>query len=599
MATREEELLKRLLETFQLEAQEHIQALASDLVELERPSGGSVRAELLDTIFRHAHSLKGAARAVNVMEIETVCQAVESLFAAMKHQKLAPSPGLFDLLHKAVDLLGELLVLTGSGTTAQAKPRVNSLIQELHDALSGESTLGPATSASPAPGPALVGVEEKRSGGIETVRVSTAKLDAVLLQAEELFFAKQASARQAARLRLASTLPVEWEKRWNRLRPDLRLVQKALESTEEEGGHLARIAEFLEWNRLFVEDLENKLDEFADDAERNRRAVGTMVDNLADEMKKVVMQPFSTLTAVLPRMVRELARDRQKDVNLSLYGGEIEVDRRILEEMKDPLIHLIRNGIDHGIELASERTNRGKAACGTITVGISAKSGGHFELLIADDGAGIDTGKLKAAAKKANPAATQEIDALGDKDALSLALQSGISTSQIITDISGRGLGLAIVKEKVERLNSTLSVESEPGRGTTFRIVLPLTLARFQGVVLRIDEAFFVAPVSQVERVTRVKRDSVKTVENRETVSLDGATVSLVRLRDALQIGKKGRSTSEPDVLPIVVLATGEQRIAFIVDEVLREQEVLIKSLGANSGESATSRARLCWRTAN
>ena len=589
MAARDEELLKRLLETFQLEAQEHLQAMEAGLVALEK-SPQAAQSGLLDAIFRNAHSLKGAARAVNMTDIETVCQALESLFAEMKRGLLLPTPALFDLLHKAVDRLGELLTHLAGGSSAAAKPRTADIIDELNEALAGKtpgsSTKPPAPAPeipTQAPEAAPASVEEKR-GGVETVRVATAKLDAVLLQAEELLFAKQSASQQAAQLRHASLLPAQWKNRWSRLGPDLRLARKEAEDKEGRNGHWDRIVEFLEWNHHMVEDLENKLTEFAGDAERHHRAVGAMVDNLADEMKKVVMQPFSTLVHLLTRMARDLSRNQAKDVELSIFGSEIEVDRRILEEMKDPLIHLVRNAIDHGIESPADREKAGKPARSTLTIGISARSGSHFELLVEDDGAGMDVAKLKTAAGRADPSAASSIETLSNKDALSLAFQSGISTSRLITDLSGRGLGLAIVKEKVERLNGSLTVESEPGRGTTFRIVLPLTLARFHGVVLRLDGAFFVAPTSQVERVIRVKKDEIKTVENRETITMAGKAISLVRLRDVLRLVKKGRPAPEPDVLSVIVLQSGTQRIAFAADEVLREQEVLIKSLGRQLG---------------
>ncbi len=421
--------------------------------------------------------------------------------------------------------------------------------------------------------------------GAETVRVSTAKLDAVLLQAEEMLLAKQACAQQAAGLREVHRLSAQWRKRWARLSPGLRPGTGAAADGAPQNGRAAdesrteRLDEFLEWNRTFVEELEHRLEELTAAAEQNRRSVGAMVDGLLDEMKKVVMQPFSTLLDPFPRMVRELARELGKEVELSIYGREIEIDRRILQEMKDPLIHLIRNGVDHGIELPAERTRQGKPPRGALTIGISPKTGNSIELLVSDDGAGIDVASVKAVAGKARLAPAAEIDALPEAEARLLIFRSGISTSPIITDVSGRGLGLAIVREKVEKLASTIAVESAPGRGTTFRIVLPLTLARFHGVVVRVEESLFVLPSSHVERVLRVKRAAVKTVENRATIALGGETISLVELHRALGLAVKAGTPERPDTLPVIVAAAG-RRIAFAVDEILREEEVLVKSLG-------------------
>jgi two-component system chemotaxis sensor kinase CheA len=591
MPSKDEALLKRLLATFKIEAQEHIQGIDSGLVELEKASSEETRAGILDVTFRHAHSLKGAARAVNVTDIEAICQSLEGVFAALKRREIAPSPELFDLLQRNADALGKLLRFIDE-PTASAKPRVADLTRSLQGVLAakspaqpGEPAETPPPAASSPAEPVRAGAEEKQ-GGSTTVRVSTAKLDAVLLQAEELLFAKQVSAQHAVKLRTVQGGFSRWRKRWARLRPDVRLIQQSLESREERddrtaaGPQMARLVEFLEANRDFVDTLQSELAELTDASSRDQRAVGTMVDNLLDEMKKIVMQPFSTLLDLFPRLVRELAREQGKEVGLSIQGGDVEIDRRILEEMKDPLIHLVRNCVDHGVETPAERTGRGKQPRATVTMSISARDGSNVELSIADDGKGIDAGKVRAAAGKLRLLSPERAESLGDKEALAFIFQPGVSTSPIVTDISGRGLGLAIVKEKVEKLNGTLFVETEAGQGTSFRIILPLTLARFHGVLVRVGEQLFVFPTSSVERVARVAKAEVKTVENRETITVKGQAVSLVRLHAALNLAATVPAGGQPDVLPAVVLTSANQRIAFVVDEVLNEQEVLVKTLG-------------------
>jgi two-component system chemotaxis sensor kinase CheA len=593
MPSKDDDLLKRLLAIFKIEAREHVEAIASGLVELEKASTEETRADILDKTFRGAHSLKGAARAVNVTDIEALCQSLESVFAALKRREITSSPELFDLLHRNVDALGKLLEFISAEAPTSEKPRVSDLVRSLQAVLSGKSSTRPREHAetltevpvATVPESARSGVEEKRSV-IDTVRVSTAKLDAVLFQAEELLFAKQSIAQRATKLRQVRDVPSEWRKRWGKLRSEMRLIQQSLESKDERNGRtaiepqLARIMEFLEWSRDFVETLETELTDLSHTADHDQRAVGTMVDNLLNEMKKVVMQPFSTLLDVFPRFVRELSREQGKEVELSIRGGDIEIDRRILEEMKDPLIHLVRNCLDHGIETPAERARKGKPSRGTITLGISARNGSNVELLISDDGSGIDAGKVKAAAGKLRLLLPERAESLGDKEALPLIFQSGVSTSPIITDISGRGLGLAIVKEKVEKLNGSLSVETELNQGTSFRIILPLTLARFHGIIVRVGEHLFVVPTSHVERAVRIKKENVKTIENRETIVFNGQAVSLARLHETLGLAVKVIADKQPDILPAVVLASANQRIAFVVDEVLHEQEVLVKTLG-------------------
>jgi len=591
MPTKDDNFLQRLLATFTVEAQEHIQVIASGLVELEQAATAEARVGILETTFRAAHSLKGAARTVNVTDIEALCQSLEGVFATLKRREITPSPDLFDLLHQVVGALGTLLQCLDAEPTAPPKPPVTGLIEALHSVLTHNlSSRPPELLEKPVEVPAAAPVEvartssQEKRGLADTVRVSTTKLDAVLRQAEELLSAKLAATQHATKLRQLQAHPAEWKRKWAKLRPDVRPIRQSRES-ERNGGlptssQVLRVLEFLEWSRDFVELLERELVDLTKTADHDRRLVGGMVDTLLDEMNKVVVQPFSALLEVFPRFIRELSRDQGKEVELVIRGGNIEIDRRILQELKDPLIHLVRNSLDHGIEAPAGRVQKGKPPHGTITIAISPRNSSHVELLITDDGAGIDAGKVKATAVQLGLLAPEKADALGHQEAVSLIFQPGVSTSPIITDLSGRGLGLAIVKEKVEKLNGALSVETVLDKGTTFRILLPLTLTRFRGVVVRVDDQLFVLPTSHVERVARVKQADIKTVENRETIALNGAALSLARLAEVLALPRKTAANGQPDVQPAVVLAAANQQIAFVVDEVVNEQEVLVKTLG-------------------
>jgi two-component system chemotaxis sensor kinase CheA len=292
------------------------------------------------------------------------------------------------------------------------------------------------------------------------------------------------------------------------------------------------------------------------------------------------MQPFLTLLNVLPKLVRDLSRDQAKEADLVLSGGEVEIDKRILEEMKDPLIHLVRNCIDHGIEKPDERTRHGKPSRATITVSVTQVDGNKVEIAVADDGAGIAVEKVTIAA--VNHRFVSEADArqLDEPTALSLMFLSGVSTAPIVTEISGRGLGLAIVREKAERLGGRVSVQTQAGKGTTFRILLPLTLATFRGTLVQAAGQPFVIPTANVERVGRVREAEIKTVANHETIALNSRAVALVRLANVLELPAPSPTEGEPVWLPFVVVAAGEKRMAFGVEAVLGVQEVLVKPLG-------------------
>ena len=633
MTDNDAEFLKRLLVTFKVEADEHLKGMGATLLRLENNEDTEEeRAQLVETIFREAHSLKGAARSVNLREVESFCQALEGVFAALKKGERTTSPALFDLLQEALDFLELMLAATGTAQTHEEHVRQRQLAIRLEQAarertVPGETGRQDALAATPPSAAAplhaaaphfpvpparedapLVPVPDipvrKESSPprspdssvqpsslpsvmTDTVRVSTARLTSVLLQAEEMLSAKLASSQRALDMRNATATFGVWHKEWARVRP---LVQGLRCARPRDGeGHgldsgerqrtLARVLEFLEWNHDFLKELEARFRAEAKSAERDTRALGSMVNNLLDDMKKVLMFPFSALLEILPKTVRDLSRDSGKKIELAIDGEEIEIDRRILEEMKDPVLHLVRNCIDHGIEPPAERKAKGKPERGAITVAVSPRDD-KVELIVADDGRGIPLAAVRAALQKLGTLPREKLEELDDRELVSYIFQSGITTSSIITEISGRGLGLAIVREKVEKLGGTVIVETVPETGTTFRIVLPLTVATFRGLLVRLGEPLFVLPTMHVERVIRLPREAIKTVENRETISLEGKAVSLSRLTDVLGLPPTQGTADLSDLLPMVVLTAGGNRIAFLVDEVVGEQEVLLKRFG-------------------
>jgi len=589
-----DEFLKKLLATFQGEADEHVKALSTGLIELEKGLPAEKRAEIVETVFREAHSLKGAARAVNVGEIERVCQSLESVFAAVKRGQTAFSPPLFDLLHQAVDTLGRLRAAIATGPAAADKAQIAELERQLESAAMGlplrqEKPKPAARESEPAPQPEVLPHRaEVKSMPAESVRIATAKLDALLLQTEELLSAKLAAGQLAAELRAAEVARAAGNKEWVRLQPDLKAMQQRVPGAGAGAGNgrkkpdpqAQRVLEFLEWEHARGKSLEGRLAALASLAEQNHRTLGGMVDSLLEDAKKALMLPFASLLEVFPKVVRDLARDRGKDAELHVQGGEIEIDRRILEAMKDPLLHLVRNCVDHGIEKPEERERKKKQGRGRVTVAIVQKDSNKVELEVSDDGAGIDVAAVRAAAAKLGLVSREAAAKLDERQVLSFIYQSGVSTTPIITDISGRGLGLAIVREKVEKLGGRVSLETRRDAGTTFRIVLPLTLATFRGVLVRAGERLFVLPTASVERVVGVGERDITTVENEETIPVDGQAVALVRLGNLLKVPRKDHPSKAADKLPVVILGSAEKRIAFQVDEVLGEQEVLVKGLG-------------------
>ncbi|HUY03899.1 MAG TPA: response regulator [Rhodocyclaceae bacterium] len=567
-----EEFLQRLLATFRVEAAEHLEAMASGLIELERLASTEDRVMIVERIYREAHSLKGAARAVNLAEIETLCHALESVFGGLKDGRLPSSPQLFDLLQQALTVLGELLAAPGG---ASLKP---DLLQRLQSLAQGASVEAPtqALAEAPAAAPELVAP----APGAATIRVATAKLDAVMRQAEELFAPRLAAGQRSIELGEAVAALAAWKKRRFGLQPSLRSLERALpQQGKKRAGELRRLLDYLEAEALSLKAIEDRLVALQRASERDHRALSGIVDALVADVKELHMLPCSSLLATLPRLARGLARDQGKEVKLTISGGDIEIDRRILEEIKDPLSHLLRNSIDHGIEPPAARQSGNKPAPGAISIAVAQKDSNKVEIVFADDGAGMDVAKLKAAATRLGLVSHQDLDNLDEREALALSFRSGLSTSVRVSDLSGRGLGLAIVREKIERLSGSIVIETRPGQGTRFRIVLPLTLATFRGVLVHAAGQSFILPAVHVERVARLAVQDIRTLENRDTLSLDGQAVSLVSLSEVLELPRKS-SDAAPESQAVVVLGLGLKRIAFRVDAVVAEQQVLVKGLG-------------------
>lgn len=556
MTAAEQEFLRSLRATFKVEAAEHLQEIGEGLLHLEKAAARDVQQQLIETVFRAAHSLKGAARAVDFTEIESLCQSIEDLFAAWKRCESLPTPSTLDTAHRAIDEMARAI----SGSAVAERPARPS--EE-------------ASAVTPQPGPV------PPAGETETVRITVSSLDARLLEAEEMLAAKLAVDQRAADLgALAGRLEL-WRKEWARVQPRTRVLRQPLDLQRGAvaAPDLRGLAEFFEWNHDYVRALEGKVTALRRTAEHDRLLIGKLVDELLENSKKLLMLPLATMSGLLSKLVRDQCRDQGKEAELTMRGEEVVIDKRILEQLKDPLIHLLRNCIDHGIEAPEQRGREGKPARAEITLSVSPVNSTQVEISVSDDGAGIDVEKVKAAAVKRGIVAPNASDQLGEAAALALVFETEVSTSPMITRVSGRGLGLAIAREKVEKLGGRVAIESRRGSGTTIRMTLPLTLATFRGVLVETARRLFILPTAQVERVTRFKPHEVQTVEGRQTLAINGRALALVDLAHVLQLPSTPQRPAAPEATPILILGAGEQRVAFVVDAVLGEREVLVKRL--------------------
>ena len=600
MNGKDENFLKKLMNTFKIEADEHIKVISAGLLELEQIGNSPEQEKIVETIFREAHSFKGAARAVNLSSIEVICKSLESIFDSWKRHKTAATPETFDALHKALDFLTRTLHGIDMPVSETDKVSISKQVATLQNSLESfwnqpkESELErkvelknlPPVSADKNLRDSDSTTKEKMALS-ETIRIPSKKLDALFLKVEEIFSSKLSLGNRLEDLNTVLASFDELKKEKARLSGNIRILERELkhsgndkENAVRKNDTVLKLVEYLNWNDGYSKTIEQQLSAIAKSLKQNHRSIEVMTTNLLEEIKNVLMFPFSSLLEIFPKVIRELSHDQKKDVSLDVHGAEIEIDKRILEELKDPFMHLIRNCIDHGIEKPNERKQKGKNPRGLISIEIAQKESGKVEINFSDDGAGVDLEKVRTSALKQKLISDEDAGMMNDQQILSLVFHSGVSSSALITDISGRGLGLAIVREKVEKLGGSVSIKSRPGVGTSFQIILPLTLATFRGIFVRLGEQFLVIPTANVKRVIRIKKNDIKTVENKDTILLDGKVFSLVKLSDILGIEQKESETKQYDVYQVVIVSLNENELALIVDEILGEQEVLIKPLG-------------------
>lgn len=572
MADENKEFLQKLHATFRVEAQEHLQDIVSNLVLLEQAEEGTQK-DLVERTLKKLHTLKGAARSVNMQDLETLCHAMESVFSGLRESPARLSPAQFDLVHQAVGLIQSLLNETSGRIRNQATAlvaRLERLSQEMQDApahcvaaVPDQAAADPLTLFTPDRGAAPG--EAWESTDSEVIRVQASSLDAIRYQAESLLSVELGLQHHISDL--------------------LALADEITEHREQ-----IRIAEAVPTHGMparsptttsahFNSHFEHRCRRLAGSLGRARRNFVLMRSKLIDATLETALVPISSVLQQLPGLVRNLARSQDKEAMLSIEGEGVRIDRRLLDTVREALIHLVTNALDHGIEPVQQRLANGKPPAGVVRVTVAQRGGNRVAVIVEDDGAGIDVGGVASAAAKVRQLDVGEIAAFSDRQKLNLALLAGVSTSAKVTQISGRGVGLTIVAEKVASLGGELSIENSPAAGCSFTLLLPMRLATLRGVVLRIRETLYVLPLSGVERVRALKLGDIAKVESRETLLVGDRVVPAVRLGDLLGLGQPGNAQAVDERIAVVVRVTGNV-IALLVDEVLSEQEVLPKSLG-------------------
>jgi two-component system chemotaxis sensor kinase CheA len=540
-----DDMQAQLLAIFAVETEEHLQAMNRHLLSLESDAQGESRAVLLPELFREAHSLKGSARAVNLSEVEALAHELEDLFARMKEGQLEPDGELLERAYRQLDSIEKLVRAAtggGSGGTQPLAPGRN----------------GDERTEVPAPRPHATD---------DTVRVATAKLDVLMSEVGELLVTQLGAEQRLVDARSLEAELAEWESAWRKLR------RRGARASPD-----ADSAAFIEESTLRLRATRKALGDLCGTLEADVRSRAQVTADLGADVRRLRMLPVATLFDSFPRMVRDLAHDRRKEAAVTMDDGRTEVDRSVLEQMKDPLTHLLRNCIDHGIERPDVRAAAGKPRAGNVSL-TARQRGDSLIIEVTDDGAGIDPAHVRATAAEKGLLAPGAAAELSDREALSLIFRSGFSTSPIITDLSGRGVGLDVVREKVERLNGSIEVQSDLGKGTTFSLSVPLSVSTVHCLLLEVGGQTFALPVTGVERIVRVAADQIQRAEGREVVLIDGRPVVLAALSDVLGLEAPRRGAEPNSKRPVVVLAVQERRVALQVDGLARTQELVTKSL--------------------
>ena len=315
----------------------------------------------------------------------------------------------------------------------------------------------------------------------------------------------------------------------------------------------------------------HRLSDLMETLEQMDRVTG----DLQNIVMKVRMVPVSAVFNRFPRMVRDVSKELGKDINLTIEGEETELDRTVIDEIGDPIMHLLRNSLDHGVESPDAREAKGKPRTGEVGL-IARHEGNNVVIMITDDGAGIDASKIRRKAVEKGMVTQSEADSLDDADAVRLIFLPGFSTAEQITDISGRGVGMDVVRSKIEALSGHVDVETHIDEGSVFKIKLPLTLAIIQAMLVRVQEEMYAIPLTSIDSTINIEPSDIQTVQNKEVIVLRGEIIPIIRMEEALQVPH----TKDSDEHFVVVVHAGEAKAGIVVDNLIGQQEIVIKTLG-------------------
>ncbi|WP_100999190.1 chemotaxis histidine kinase/response regulator CheAY2 [Helicobacter pylori] len=626
--------LQEIMEDFLIEAFEMNEQLDQDLVELEH---NPEDLDLLNRIFRVAHTIKGSSSFLNLNILTHLTHNMEDVLNRARKGEIKITPDIMDVVLHSIDLMKTLLVTirdTGSDANNGKENEIEEAVKQLQaitsqNLESAKETSG--TKEAPKKEAKKEAKEENKENKAKAPTASSqenpasdnpladepdldytnmsaeeveAEIERLLNKRQEADKERRAQKKQEAKPEQEVT-PTKETPKTETLKtetpkaPKTETKAKAKTDTEENKApsigveqtvrvdvrrldHLMNlIGELvLGKNRLIriYSDVEERYDgeKFLEELNQVVSSISAVTTDLQLAVMKTRMQPVGKVFNKFPRMVRDLSRELGKSIELIIEGEETELDKSIVEEIGDPLIHIIRNSCDHGIEPLEERRRLNKPETGKVQLS-AYNEGNHIVIKISDDGKGLDPVMLKEKAIEKGVISERDAEGMSDREAFNLIFKPGFSTAKVVSNVSGRGVGMDVVKTNIEKLNGIIEIDSEVGVGTTQKLKIPLTLAIIQALLVGVQEEYYAIPLSSVLETVRISQDEIYTVDGKSVLRLRDEVLSLVRLSDIFKVDAILESNSD---VYVVIIGLADQKIGVIVDYLIGQEEVVIKSLG-------------------
>ncbi|MCQ2883417.1 chemotaxis histidine kinase/response regulator CheAY2 [Helicobacter pylori] len=620
--------LQEIMEDFLIEAFEMNEQLDQDLVELEH---NPEDLDLLNRIFRVAHTIKGSSSFLNLNILTHLMHNMEDVLNRARKGEIKITPDIMDVVLRSIDLMKTLLVTirdTGSDTNNGKENEIEEAVKQLQAITSQnlegaketsgaketpkeevkkeikekakeenkENKAKTPTAENPTSDNPLADEPDLDYANMSTEEVE-AEIERLLNKRQEADKERRAQKKQEAKQEVTPTK--EPPKTETPKAPKTETKAKAKADTEENKApsigveqtvrvdvrrldHLMNlIGELvLGKNRLIriYSDVEERYDgeKFLEELNQVVSSISAVTTDLQLAVMKTRMQPVGKVFNKFPRMVRDLSRELGKSIELIIEGEETELDKSIVEEIGDPLIHIIRNSCDHGIEPLEERRRLNKPETGKVQLS-AYNEGNHIVIKISDDGKGLDPVMLKEKAIEKGVISERDAEGMSDREAFNLIFKPGFSTAKVVSNVSGRGVGMDVVKTNIEKLNGIIEIDSEVGVGTTQKLKIPLTLAIIQALLVGVQEEYYAIPLSSVLETVRISQDEIYTVDGKSVLRLRDEVLSLVRLSDIFKVDAILESNSD---VYVVIIGLADQKIGVIVDYLIGQEEVVIKSLG-------------------